>query len=94
MPFMFGVDVPMYPPMYPGPYPGAMENPHNKALFDGMYQVRVRMQRAIDRCNDIEMSEHTMGFLASAEEYNQLAQELRVAKPWIEEYMKEFLEIK
>jgi hypothetical protein len=84
---------PMYSVPPPDPYPSAMESPHNKVLFDGMYEVRIRLLRAVDRCKDISLSEHTMGYPASAQAYSDLAAELAVTRVWIDEYMKSLIEI-
>jgi hypothetical protein len=78
---------------YYQPYYQSMESPHNKALFDGMYEVRIRLIRAVDRCRQTEISEHTMGYFASAQQYNALAQELADTRVWIDEYMKSLIEL-
>lgn len=86
--------MPAYPPMYPGAYPKSMETPHNKALFDGMYEMRTRLDRAVDRCENISMTERVLGYAESAIQYAALASELKATRPWIEKHMQSLIEIK
>lgn len=86
--------MPAYPPMYPGAYPKSMETPHNKALFDGMYEMRTRLDRAVDRCENVSLTERVLGYTASAKQYADLALELKATRPWIEKHMQSLIEIK
>lgn len=84
---------PMYPPANPGPYPNSMETPHNKAVFGGMHETKNRLTSAVERCMHLALTERVMGYDESAQEYDDLIEELRVVKPWIEKHMISLLEL-
>lgn len=83
-----------YPAMYSGAYPKSMETPHNKALFDGMYEIRTKLAGAIDRCENVSLTERTLGYLESAKQYADLANEMKATRTWIEKHMQGLVEIK
>ena len=82
----------MYPP-YSGPYPEGMESPHNKAIWDGMYETRMRLSSAIERCQYTAMTEKIMGYADSARQYDDMALEFKEVKTWIEKHMHTLLEL-
>lgn len=81
-------------PMHPPPYAKSMETEHNKALFDGMYETRMMLSEAIDRCKYVAMTEKVMGYPESWATYEDLANELKEVKIWIEKHMHTLLELK
>lgn len=75
-------------------YPEHMESEHNSAIFNGMYQLQVRLSSAVDRCRDISKSEHVMGYTESAKQYDEMATELgREVKPWIDLHMRALIQL-
>jgi len=83
----------MYPPASPGPYPKPMETEHNKAVFEGMYQMRTKLAAAVERCKYVGMTEQVMGYPESAKEYSDIAEELLATKVWLEKYMHGLIEL-
>jgi hypothetical protein len=71
-----------------------METSHNKAIFDGMYQIRAKLFRAAERCKEMSMSESIMGYHESSAIYTEMMSEMTAVKPWIEETMRGLIEIK
>jgi hypothetical protein len=70
-----------------------MESAHNKAVFEAIYEMRVRFSRAADRCKDISLSERVMGYEESADQYDAIIIELRDVRSWAEKTMHELLEL-
>ena len=83
----------MYPPVDPGPYPKAMESAHNKAIFDAMYAIKIKLSDAMYRCYEVEQSERLMGYNDYADTYHAMIEEFKDVKLWIEKYMQGLLEL-
>ena len=69
----------------------APEDPVKREYLEYAFEITNKFNRAMSRCREISASEKVMGYEDTAEEYLEVANEIAVARAWVNGIFNEVL---